>query len=132
MVLKFVFFDIEGPLQLVQVAITDVDNNSFTFKEDLITTKANEFDSTFNLTSGDITKSSLINTIGGDGKDNLFSQNHLYALDIDLMSTKNPALHYNRLAHEYSFGGYTCYYSRTRMDISGSLQISDDITGTIW
>ena len=58
-----------------------------------------------------------------------------YVLDIDLQSTKAPALHYGGDAHPYIFGGYTNYGSRTHMATAGTLSIagkSCKVTGTSW
>lgn len=118
--------------QLAQAAITDVDGDSFAFKAFVKTHIPDQIKNGFKLSSG---KGHKITATGGDGIDHLHSEVGNYVLDIDLKSIKPVVLRYDGDAHNYVFGGYTYYYSRTRMDASGTLSIngkSHKVTGTGW
>lgn len=133
---EIVFFTFDSFLimrdQLVQAAITDVDGNSFSFEEFVEFHLPDRTKNGFNLTSGPDNK---VTAKGGNGNDHLHSQVGEYVLDIELKSTKPPALHYGGGAHPYVFGGYTYYYSRTHMETTGTLSIggkTHKVTGTSW
>lgn len=118
--------------QLVQAAITDIDGNSFSFEEFVEFHLPDKTPDSFNLTSGSGNK---VTAKGGGGTDHLHSEVGRYVLDLDLKSTKQPALHYGGDAHPYVFGGYTYYYSRTHMTTTGTLTIDGKqhkVTGTSW
>jgi len=123
------WFLVLGVDQLVQVAVTDVDKNAFVYTEDFSVTSPNVQSDSFSFSSGQIT------TSGGNGTDRLFSVVGGYKLDLSLQATKIPVMHYNASKHDYSFGGYTYYYSRTSMQSAGTLTIGDvshSVTGTSW
>ncbi|MGV8991778.1 MAG: lipocalin family protein [Thiobacillus sp.] len=133
---EVVFFTFDAFLfmrdQLVQAAITDVNGNRFEFKECVEFHIPNKTPNGFNLSSG---SDQAVTATGGNGTDHLHSAIGDYVLDIDLQSTKAPALHYGGDAHPYIFGGYTYYYSRTHMATTGTLSIagkSYKVTGTSW
>lgn len=73
---------------------------------------------------------------GTAGDDRLVAQTGGYALVLDFHSTKNPVLHGGTGSLDVSSAGQdSYYYSRTRMDVRGS--ISDgaeaiDVSGTAW
>jgi len=50
--------------------------------------------------------------------------NVIYELNIDIVSQKSPAIHYDGQHHDYAFWGYTYYYSRTRMLGTGSIRVN--------
>lgn len=133
---EVVFFTFDSFLimrdQLVQAAITDVDGNRFVFEEFVEFHLPAKTRDGFDLTSGSNNK---VTAQGGNGSDRLHSEVGDYVLDIGLQSTKPPALHYGGDAHPYVFGGYTYYYSRTRMATTGTLSIGGKVhkvTGTSW
>ncbi|NDP48530.1 MAG: carotenoid 1,2-hydratase [Sulfuriferula multivorans] len=133
---EVVFFTFDAFLfmrdQLVQAAITDVNGNRIEFKECVEFHLPDKTPNGFKLSS-DADKS--VTATGGNGTDHLHSAIGDYVLDIDLQSTKAPALHYGGDAHPYIFGGYTYYYSRTHMATTGTLSIagkSYKVTGTSW
>lgn len=118
--------------QLVQAAITDVDGNSFQFEEFVEFHLPDKTRDGFNFTSGSNGK---VTAVGGGGHDRLHSEVGDYVLDLELKSIKQPALHYGGDAHPYVFGGYTYYYSRTRMETAGTLSIGGKtykVSGTSW
>ena len=115
-------FLVENDMQMVQVAITDVKGQTFTFKENIEVKHPSIMDNSFEF-------SSPIGSIsGGDGKDSLEIDNAPFKLKLDLQSIKPAAIHYGGEKHSYDFGGYTYYYSRTKMNGSGSLTAADGST----
>lgn len=72
---------------------------------------------------------------GAGGHDVLAGNAGDYALTLDLVGTKAPVLQHGDGYHDYEFGGYTYYYSRTRMDAEGTLTVGGEaraVTGTGW
>ena len=96
-------------MQLVEVSVTDARKYSFTFQENITLIRPEIEPNSFNFTSP------ISALIGGDGTDSLSMANVIYELNIDIVSQKSPAIHYDGQHHDYAFGGYTYYYSRTRM-----------------
>lgn len=126
------FFIVLGYSQLLQVAITDVNNNKFSYKENFEFTMPSNNYGQFNLIS---TKPNLGSAVGSNGQDILFLNVNEYSLNVTLSSDKPAVLHYNGLPHHYSFGGYTYYYSRTKMSTKGTLSINDvlyTVEGNSW
>ena len=103
---------------LHHVALTDIAKQSFIFQETAILTKPNVLPDAFNFTSR------LGTVTGGNGDDILLVLNPPYSLQVTLATTKPPALHYGGLKHKYAFGGYTYYYSRTKMTGAGNLTVA--------
>lgn len=128
-----VFFTFSGlHSQLVQVSITDVDKDSFHFKEYVLLSLPEKIPNQFNLKAG---PNDIILAKGGDGKDHLHSEVDDYVLDLELTSLRKPVLHYGGDAHPYVFGGYTYYYSRERMSSKGTLKVGDKtykVEGNTW
>ncbi len=130
--------------QVVHTAITDVANNKFTF--DSVTevfSKPQVIENRFNFTAGSTINSNFVTANGGDGNDALTAQiggPGGYTLDLKLTSTKPPAIHYDGHAYKYpreAGGGYTFYYSRTSLSVTGTLTLPNNaspitVTGTSW
>ena len=55
-----------------------------------------------------------------DGHDTLHGEGQGYSFDLSLDATKRPTLQHDLGYTDYSFGGYTSYYSRERMAVSAS------------
>lgn len=72
---------------------------------------------------------------GALGTDRLAASMEEYAIDLTLTATKPPALH-NGVGHvEFGPAGGSYYYSRTAMDIGGTLTVDGDtlpVTGEAW
>jgi len=131
------FFVVSETMNLVQVAITDVNKNKFTFDEKLEVFLDKGEEDTFSLQLGSNSTENYVSAVGGNGADSLYSQvgRGKYILDVRLEATKPPLLHYDGLAHPYVFGGWTYYYSRTSMRTTGSLTIDGvayQVTGSSW
>ncbi|MCB1926654.1 MAG: carotenoid biosynthesis protein [Rhodocyclaceae bacterium] len=118
--------------QLVQVAITDVDDDSFHFSEHLEFHLPARSSGRFDLSAG---KGDIIRAVGDDRIDRLHSEVDGYVLDLELDASKPPALHYGGDAHPYRFGGYTYYYSRVSMKTRGTLSFGGKtykVSGSSW
>lgn len=118
--------------QLVQAAITDVTEGSFTFEEFIRFYPPKRTKNCFDLSSGSDKK---VTAKGGNGVDKLHGEVGKYVFDVELKSTKPVAMHYGGDAHPYRFGGYTYYYSRPHMETSGTLTIDGTphkVSGVTW
>ncbi len=72
---------------------------------------------------------------GGGGRDALHGEGAGYSFDLALEATKRPTLQDVDGYTDYSFGGYTYYYSRERMAAAGTLTVGDEtlaVTGSAW
>lgn len=124
----FIFQD-----QLIQAAITDVEDNSFHFKEYVRTfSLPKQLTDSFELSSD---KDNKITAVGSNGQDTIHSEIDGYVLDLKLESIKSPVLHYDGGPHPYRFGGHTYYYSRVGMKTSGTLTVNGKtykVKGSSW
>jgi len=71
----------------------------------------------------------------GDGHDTLHGLGLGFSFDLQLETAKRPTLQHEDGYTDYSFGGYTYYYSRERMAATGSLVVGTEsfaVTGTAW
>ncbi len=72
---------------------------------------------------------------GGNGDDILHAEAEGYILDLELIAIKPPVFHHGDGYTDYSFGGYTYYYSRERMAAVGTLAIDGTpmaVSGSAW
>ena len=130
--------------QVMHVAVSDIKQNKFSF--DSVTELFDQpliLENAFNFTGGSPRKSNLVTVQGGDGSDALFAQvggQDGYTLDLKARSKKAPAIHYGGKPHKYSRaagGGFTYYYSRTSMEVTGSIVLPGDtqaspVSGQAW
>lgn len=133
---EIVFFSFDSFVimrdQLVQAAITDVDDQRFSLEEFVEFHLPDRTKNGFNLSSG---TDNQVTAVGGNGHDRLHAQVGDYVLDLELKATQAPALHYGGNAHPYRFGGYTYYYSRPKMVTKGTLTIAGQtfqVSGNSW
>ena len=133
---EIVFFTFDHFLfmrdQLVQAAVTDVDGNSFVFKEFVLFHLPDRTKGGFKLSSGPGDK---VTARSGNGGDHLHSEVGEYVLDLALSPIKPTAMHYGANAHPYAFHGYTYYYSQPRMKTVGTISIGGEthsVTGVSW
>jgi len=73
--------------------------------------------------------------IGGNGNDTLHGEVGNFILDLQVTADKAPVLQHGDGYTDYSFGGYTYYYSRPRMTATGTLDVAGqllDVTGEVW
>jgi predicted secreted hydrolase len=117
------------PGHMVHSAITDIDGNAFhhfstSLPGDLPVT-ANGFE--FSAPGHSIK--------GGAGHDELSAKGTDFGLSLTTETTDRATLQHGTGYTDYSFGGYTYYYSRERMDAKGTLTLGSDVysvTGTAW
>ncbi|HEX5165488.1 MAG TPA: lipocalin family protein [Thermomicrobiales bacterium] len=72
---------------------------------------------------------------GALGEDALSATMDRYAIDLQLSSTKPPAFHDGNGYVEFGPSGGSYYYSRTRIDVSGTLTVDGEplpVTGEAW
>lgn len=72
---------------------------------------------------------------GLNGLDHLVASMTNYAIHIDLRSLKPPVLHNGNGLITYGLGGFSYYYSRTRMALTGMLvdhNVALQVTGEAW
>ncbi|GCF07891.1 lipocalin-like domain-containing protein [Dictyobacter arantiisoli] len=72
---------------------------------------------------------------GLNGKDHLIAAMQNYAINFHLNALKQPTLHNGTGLITYGLGGYSYYYSRTRMAVGGTLVDHNQtlqVTGTAW
>jgi predicted secreted hydrolase len=83
----------------------------------------------FNLALGDWTMRGL------NGSDHLSAELPNYALHVDLLGLKPPTLHNGDGLITFGLGGFSYYYSRTRMSLAGTLVDHNQtlhVTGEAW
>ncbi|WP_346355337.1 carotenoid 1,2-hydratase [Azotosporobacter soli] len=121
--------------QLAQAAITDISEASFQYREEV------EFCSLPKRLAGRFAMQAeedgraVIVANGGGGRDRLSCEVGKYELQLQLTDRKQPVMHYGGEAHDYSFGGYTYYYARERMQVQGTIRIDGQeyaVTGESW
>jgi len=110
-------------------AITDPAGQRFSYEERLDKSLRVQGDGSYRLKLGDW-------QIGGDGADHyLQASGKDYSLDLKLHSLKPPALHAGKGWISFGPVGDSYYYSRTRMELSGSLGQAgkaEQVTGLAW
>lgn len=128
----YFLFDFGGSTRqmLANVALTDDDAQTFAYDADYSTSYApTVVPDGFTFTDG------AWSAEGGDGHDHLVGSAGPYAWDLALDATKAPVLQHGDGYTDYDFGGNTWYYSRPRMDTTGTLQTAAGpvaVTGTTW
>jgi len=72
---------------------------------------------------------------GALGEDHFAAAMDTYAIDLQLSSTRPPALHDDIGYVDFGASGGSYYYSRTRMDVAGTLSVDGQprtVTGEAW
>lgn len=114
---------------MVHTALTDIQSKSFHHISKVSLTDLPKKDNGFVY--------SLNNQVatGGNGHDQLHGEGAGYAFDLKLDAMKRATLQGGEGYTAYSFGGYTYYYSRERMAVTGSVVVGGatiPVTGTGW
>lgn len=110
-------------------AITDNPSGTFHFDEKAGPGAALEAAEGFNLDLDGWTMSGVL------GTDRLAAEMVGYAIDLSLTATKPPALHNDIGYVEFGPAGGSYYYSRTNMEVTGTLTVNDEpltVTGEAW
>ena len=115
--------------EMVHFAVTDVADDSFHHRELQVLGEPATVSGGYDFALGGLT------AVGGDGHDTLHGAVDSYTLDLQLAAEKAPVLQHGDGYTDYSFGGYTYYYSRERMAATGTLIVGGEtlpVTGTAW
>ena len=114
---------------LVNVALTDIERGTFDhvakFALAPMTPVENGIDFAFDPHTAQ----------GGDGHDVVHVELTDATLDLELTATRPPLLQHGGGFIEYPFGGHTYYYSRTRMETTGTLHLDGEsrtVSGQAW
>ncbi len=120
---------------LAQAAITDSEGKKFYFRGHMdFMTLPRKIPDRFNLKMKD-NGHTVMHAIGGDGQDTLEFNIDGIKVKLNLDASKKPVIHYNSMAHQYIYGGYTYYYSREQMFTRGSITIDGQefpVSGVSW
>lgn len=116
--------------QMAHAAIVDLERGRFASESRLWLGAPRRIEGRFDLGSRD----GALVARGGDGRDRL--ELRVGELALDLRAVGGPTiLHYDGRAHDYSFGGYTYYYSRPRMAGAGVVRrggAAEAVRGEVW
>lgn len=123
-----------APIYVGHYAVSDITRGQFQYDQRLLSEPnavlPNGTTTTgFNLAIGNWTMQ------GVGGQDTLAASMADYTINLTLASQKPPALHNGNGLITYGIGGFSYYYSRTRMAVSGSVQdhgATIPVTGLAW
>lgn len=120
---------------LAQVAITDEKGQKFHYRGDMEFMKLpKKMENSFVLKAKSKKEGNITATGDGKGYNLKFDLNGMH-MDLNLSTEEKPVVHYDGKAHHFSYGGYTYYYSREKMETSGTLTIDGKplkVTGETW
>jgi predicted secreted hydrolase len=126
----FRVFDRRWPVQLMHAALTDIDGRRFHHAT------ARQPRSGFPVANGFDLRSEGSAAHGGDGRDHVTLAVDGWTADLELESRKVPVCHHEGAGFiRYPAGGYSHYYSRTRMDARGTLKCGElelPVGGSAW
>ncbi|MFQ5478309.1 MAG: lipocalin family protein [Candidatus Binatia bacterium] len=115
--------------QMVNHSITDISAGRFEYDVKLGPWDGHQPELGFDFSQDGLTAQ------GYDGVDLLHGQLPGSTMDIQLRAIKSPVLQHGDGYQDYPTGGFTYYYSRERMEISGSLVVDEtplQVTGLGW
>ena len=115
-------------------AITDLSRNEFHYDQRSVYTPREQ------VPEGSVTKGINMRAAdwsiqGANGHDHLQASMQNYAIDLNLSGSKPPILHNENGLITYGLGGFSYYYSRTRMAVTGTLTDHNQplqVTGQAW
>ena len=114
---------------LMNVALTDLDGAAFHRDGQFAFATPTVLPSAFSFSLGSASAT------GGGGSDHLVASFDGVAFDLRPSSTATPLLQHGDGYEDYPFGGSTYYYSRPRMDTTGTVTVGGttfDVTGATW
>jgi predicted secreted hydrolase len=116
--------------QLANVALTDIGAQKFRYSSGLAAGAPTTVTNGFSLAIARDT------AVGGDGHDTLHGTPQDSTFDLTLDSVKAPVLENGTGYITYTSGGWTYYYSRMLLDVTGTLSVGDGgtvpVTGEAW
>ncbi len=120
---------------LAQVAITDESGKKFHYREDMEFMKLpKKLKDSFILKAKSRRKGNITATGDSSGYNLNFDLENM-KMNLNLSTETQPVIHYNGKAHHFCYGGYTYYYSREKMQTTGTLTIDGNVqkvTGETW
>jgi predicted secreted hydrolase len=112
------------------LALTDIEAQEFRYEVEYLHGELPEV-----LTESFVLEVEDSSAIGADGSDTLQASFSDVSWNLDLEAQGVPMLQHGDGYHDYDAGGYTWYYSRPRIDITGELSIDGDnqaVSGEGW
>ncbi|HXZ04445.1 MAG TPA: lipocalin-like domain-containing protein [Ktedonobacteraceae bacterium] len=122
------------PVYAAHFAISDITRGEFHFDQRRLI-EPNAVIPNGTSTSGIDVQIDDWSIMGVNGKDHLNATMENYALHVDLKGLKPATLHNGNGLITYGLGGFSYYYSRTRMSLSGALVDHNQplhVTGEAW
>lgn len=122
------------PIYPAHFAISDITRGQFHYDQKRIT-KVNEDLTNHAMTKGIDRQVDNWSIQGLNGHDHLVAAMKDYAINLSLTASKPPVLHNGNGLITYGLAGFSYYYSRTHMDIAGTIIDHDQIlrvTGLAW
>ncbi len=120
---------------LAQVAITDEQGKKYHYREDLEAMRLPKSEKNRFALAAKTKNGNRIHASGGaEGYQLTFDLDGM-TLDLNLTTQWNTAIRYGGNPHHYTYGGYTYYYSREKMETTGSITIDGKqqiVTGETW
>ncbi|HET8844044.1 MAG TPA: lipocalin family protein, partial [Ktedonobacteraceae bacterium] len=122
------------PIYNAHFAISDLSRQEFHYDQRSLT-EPNAIIPNGSSTTGFVVSINNWSVRGLNGHDQLQATMDNYTIKLDLSALKSPTLHNGNGLITYGLGGFSYYYSRTRMAVSGTLQDhqqSLQVSGTAW
>jgi predicted secreted hydrolase len=122
------------PMYPAHFAITDITRGKFQYDQKRIT-KVDENPTDHTVTKGIDIQVGNWSIQGLNGHDHLIAAMKDYAIDLNLTANKPPVLHNGNGLITYGLAGSSYYYSRTHMDVVGTIidhAQSLQVTGLAW
>lgn len=122
------------PVYAAHFAISDLTRGEFHYDQRRLT-EPNAVIPNGSSTSGFAVSINDWSARGLNGRDHLQATMNGYTIDLDLNALKPPTLHNGNGLITYGLGGFSYYYSRTRMAITGALldhQQRLQVSGEAW
>jgi predicted secreted hydrolase len=122
------------PLYPAHFAISDITRGEFHYDQNRIT-KVNEDLTNHTMTKGIDVQVGNWSIQGLNGHDHLVAAMKDYAINLSLITNKPPVLHNGNGLITYGLAGFSYYYSRTHMDVAGTIidhGQSSHVTGLAW
>jgi len=117
----FFVFDAGMTAMLANVAVTDIDADVYRRAAKFSMGAPTVLEGGFDFELG------AQRAEGGGGSDTLHAEAEEYVLDLTVQTDRPAVLQHGDGYEEYSFGGYTYYYSRPRMEAFGTLSVDGDV-----
>ena len=122
------------PVYVAHFAISDITRGQFYYAQRRLTEPAALIPDRTSTTGFNVSINDW-RAQGLNGQDHLQATMDNYAIDLALNGLKPPTLHNGNGLITYGLGGFSYYYSRTRMAVSGTLtdhQQRIQVTGEAW